>query len=115
MKKVEIKNDKCNEINKINVLTENIIMPDVDISTWETIFIDLKKRDKFVIIEDEKNDEFVIGVIEDVLKNKVIFKAFDADGNWEEGTWEIPFSSITTLTWNTRYTNNWEEYLLNKK
>jgi hypothetical protein len=110
LKKVEIKNDKCNEINKLNGLTKNVVMPIIDITSWETIFISLKEINRFVIVEDVTNDEFLIGLIDKVYKKKIRFKAFDADGQWQEGTWDIPYSSITNIAWDTRYTKNWEMY-----
>jgi len=111
LKKVEIKDDKCNEINKLNGLTNEINMPDVDITSWQTIFNSLKKLDTFVIIEDAIGEKYEIGIIEKVFNNKLYFRCFDADGNWDEDTIIIPYSTITNVAWNTRYTKNWEKYM----
>lgn len=110
LKKVEIKDDKCNAINKLLGVIDQIQMPDVDISSWKTIFDSLKALDRFIIIEDEINGRFTIGVIEETLKNKLRFKEFDADGIWSEENLEIPYSTITSVKWGTRYAKAWEWY-----
>ena len=38
LKKVEIKDDKCNEINKMFGITNQIVNPGIDISSWHSIF-----------------------------------------------------------------------------
>lgn len=111
LKKVEIKMDKCSEINKIIGVTKQIQMPNVDITSWKSIFESLKALNKFIIIEDAVNEEFAIGVIEKVCTNKVLFRAFDADGKWNDDILEISYISITNVAWETRYTENWERYL----
>ena len=110
LKKVEIKDDKCNAINKLLGVTDQIQMPDVDISSWKTIFDSLKALDRFIIIEDEINGQFAIGVIEETLKNKLRFKEFGADGIWSEENLEILYSTITSVKWGTRYAKAWEWY-----
>ena len=64
LKKVEIKNDKCSEINQIIGLTKKLAPPDVDLTSWQTIFASLQKLKRFIIIEDEINEQFAIGIIE---------------------------------------------------
>lgn len=113
LKKVEIKDDKCNEINYVNGLTQNLAIPDVDITSWQTIFTSLKKLDRFIIIEDAFNEHFAIGIIEKIFKNKLYFKSFDADGIWDEDSLEIPYSTITTVKWACRYADTWQKYLDN--
>ena len=111
LKKLEIKYDLCNTINKFIGTQEHIKMPDVDITSWQTIFDSLQKLDRFIIIEDEINEQYAIGVIEKTFKNKLHFKPFDADGIWEDKSWEIPYSQITSVKWATRYADTWERYL----
>ena len=111
LKKVEINDDKRNELNKLYGVTAEVKMPEVDISSWKSIFDSLKALDRFIIIEDEINGQFSIGIIEKVLQNKLYFKQFDANGVWDEENLEIPYSQITTVQWDTRYTNVWERYL----
>lgn len=111
LKKVQIKDDKCGEINKLLGITEQICDPGIDISSWKSIFEDLSKLDVYLIIENEITGEFAIGKIEKVLKNKLYFQPFDADGVWDEDGLEIPYSKITTVTWNCRYAKYWKMYL----
>ena len=111
LKKVEHKDDACNRINKVIGLTNEIKMPDIDITSWQTIFLSLKKIDTFIIIENAIEEEFYIGTIESVLKNKLRFRYFGADGTWNTNAIEIPYSKITNVLWNTRYSNTWHRYL----
>ena len=111
LKKVEIKGDLCNVINKYIGLHERIKMPPVDISNWKSIFDGLMAMDCFVIVENEINGEFAIGTIEKTLKNRLLFRSFDADGVWDETAFEIPYSQITTVKWATRYSTVWQTYL----
>ena len=86
-------------------------MPDVDISNWQTIFDSLQKLNKFIIIEDDINEQFAIGIIEKTFKNKLYFKSFDADGIWDNAGLEIPYSQITSVKWDCRYADTWEKYM----
>ena len=118
LKKVEIRDDACPIINKENKLLENLVKPNINITSWHDVFVSLKERDKIIIVEDEYYDknknEFAIGRILKVNKSNVILKVFDPDGNYYDGILEIPFRYITSVTFNSRYTNYWEKYL-NKK
>ena len=113
LKKVEIKDDLCNVINKFNGTHEKIKMPPVDISSWQSIFDSLKALGCFVIIENEIEGRFLMGVVEKAFKNKLYFKSFDADGIWDDG-WEINYRGITTVKWGCRYAEVWQKYLNSK-
>jgi hypothetical protein len=114
LKKVEIKDDLCNAINKFNGTHEKIKMPPVDISSWQSIFDSLQALDCFVIIEDEIEERFLIGIVEKTFKNKLHFKSFDADGIWDDGFWEIYYRGITSVKWACRYATVWQQYLQNR-
>ena len=113
LKKVEIKDDLCNVINKFNGTHEKIKMPPVDISSWQSIFDSLKALGCFVIIENEIEGRFLIGVVEKAFKNKLYFKSFDANGIWDDG-WEINYRGITTVKWGCRYAEVWQKFLNRK-
>jgi hypothetical protein len=85
--------------------------PGIDISSWQSIFEDLQKLDTFVIIKNDFDEDYAIGTIQKVLKNKLHFRGFDAEGQWYEEPIEIPYSSITTVSWNTRYDTVWKQYM----
>ena len=68
-----------------------------------------------MIIEKENSDydkcEFAIGRIKKVLKTKVIFSHFDADGIWQDEDYEIPYSQITSITFASRYVEIFSKYV----
>ena len=103
--------DICNEILKSEGLLENIEYPKVDISSWKSIFTDLKNIGKNIIIEDEYEGFFYIGRIEEVEDNNIIFKYFDADGVWQEQLEIINYNEITSVTFNSRYVEVFSNYL----
>lgn len=111
LKKVEIKDDKCNEINKLFGITEQIVNPDIDISSWQSIFESLSQLDLYIQIENSFSEQFAIGIIEKVFKDRIYFKPFDADGVWDEDGLEIRYSQITSVQWGTRYAQYWKRYL----
>ena len=114
LKKVEIKDDKCHEINKLYGIVDQVVNPNIDITNWQSIFKSLSQLDIYIQIEDAINEQFAIGVIEKVLKDKLYFKPFDADGVWDEDGLEIRYSQITSISWGTRYARYWKRYLEHK-
>jgi len=110
LKKVELKDDKCGEINRIFGITDQLCDPGISLDGWQSIFEALSKIDGYLLIEDEINGQFAIGVVRKVLKNRVHFRSFDADGIWDEEDMEIPYSQITSVTWGNRYTDYWKRY-----
>ena len=115
VKKAEIKNDKCLEIIKAEGILEKMQTPQIDITDWYSAFLSLSKLHFNIIIERESlvddECEFAIGKIEKVLKSKVIFKHFDADGIWQDEFYEIPFSQITSVTFSSRYVDVFSKYV----
>lgn len=111
LKKAEIKDDKCNEINKLFGVTDQIADPGIDISSWQAIFKSLSELNTYIQIEDAFSEQFAIGIIEKVLKDKLFFRRFDADGIWDEDSVEIRYSQITSVQWGTRYARYWKRYL----
>lgn len=110
LKKVEIRDDKCCEINRILGTTAQLARPAVEIESWERIFQSLSALDSYVQIEDALHGEYAIGVIERVFKTKLLLKSFDANGVWCEEGMEIPYGEITTVKWGTRYDRGWKRY-----
>lgn len=53
MIKVKIKNDMLNKILKNEGLTSNIVVPNIDISNWKTVFESLRCINKNIIIEKQ--------------------------------------------------------------
>ncbi len=111
LKQIEIKDDTCHKINKLFGIVDQVTNPNIDISNWKSIFESLAKLDTYIQIENSFNEQFAIGVIEKILKDKVYFKSFDADGIWDEDGLEIRYSQITSVSWGTRYATQWKKYL----
>ena len=115
VKKAEIKNDKCLEIIKAEGILEKMQTPQIDITDWHSTFLSLSTLGFNIIVERESlvdNEcEFAIGKIEKVLKSKVIFKDFDADGIWQGEYYEIPYSQITSVTFASRYVDVFSKYV----
>ena len=109
-----MKDDLCQAINIWNGVTKQVHDPHIELSSWQSIFMSLRDLSGFVIIEDNINGQFAIGKIVKVNKHNLIFRQFDADGIWQENMLTIPYSSITHIAWDTRYTNNWFDYLNNR-
>jgi hypothetical protein len=111
----EVKDDICLEIAVKEGLIDHIIVPSIDISDWETIFTDLQKNRKNIIVEHESPDDnasqFVIGHIESVYSRVVYVRHFTGDGIWEPVPYRIPYSSITSVTFGSRYIEIFSKYL----
>jgi hypothetical protein len=114
--KIKIKKDMCDEILKKEGLTSNIIVPNVDISNWKTVFESLKSINKNIIVEkqsiEEENAEFVIGRIEKTYNNFAYVWNFDADGIWDDSPTKIPYSEITNITFGSRYIDIFSKYII---
>lgn len=110
LKKAEIKNDVCEEINRLNGVAEQIKAPGIDISSWQSIFNSLLECGEWGIVENENEGIFHIGKILKAGKNKLTMREFDADGKWLAET-KIPYKEITSVSFKTRYIENWRKYL----
>ena len=106
-----MRTNKCDEINKTFGISEQVVNPQIVISSWQSIFESLAKLDIFVIIEDHIDGLFAIGMIQKVLKHKLYFRRFDANGVWDETDLEIRYSQITSVEWGSRYATYWKRYL----
>ena len=88
--KVEIKDDLCQVINVWNGITKQVRRPNIDISSWTTIFDSLREYPGFLMIEDDINEQFAIGEIAAIKKNHFMFRQFDANGIWQKDLLRIP-------------------------
>lgn len=115
VKKVEYQGGKILSMIQSEKIDKQTTIPNIDMSDWQTIFTSLKEQNKNIIVENEKAEEdeysFVIGRIVKVAKTKVIMQHFDAEGVWEEELYEIPYSKITSVSFDTRYVNVFSKYL----
>lgn len=115
MTKIVFNDDRRNEILRAEGIIDGISVPDVELEDWHGVFLSLQAMGKNVIVERESRNEdeelFFIGRIEKVLKSKVLFRSFDADGIWDEEPEAIPFSQITTVTFGSRYVEVFSKYV----
>ncbi len=114
VKKTELKDDLCAEINKYEGNLDSLVCPDIDLTDWRTVFKSLDKLGRNIIIEDESdqdNGKFVIGRIENVCERSLYFRNFDSDGKWDDGPYEIQYSAITTVKIATRYADIFSKYI----
>ena len=115
VKKAEIKNDICLDIIKKEGLLDLLTAPEIDLSSWQTIFFSLAELERNIIVEGEStepdNAQFAIGRIERVAKNRLFLRHFDGDGVWQSEPYEIPFAEITSVTFGSRYVEVFSKYL----
>lgn len=111
IKRISFADNKYDEINEFAGIKNQIGTGEIDISCFCAFFESLKLLNKYVIIENEPDDLFIIGRIEKVLKSKLWIRGFDANGIWDEEVTEIPYSSITSVRWDDRYSSTWQTYL----
>lgn len=113
--KAQVKDDMCEKILKDEGIVDSIVVPNIDIANWETVFKSLEIANKNVIVEneslDENESEFVIGRIEKVFKNFVYLRHFDADGVWQDEPYKIPYTNITSVSFGTRYVDTFSKHL----
>ena len=115
VKVAEIKDDLCIKILAEEGITGSVVVPAVDVTSWETVFRSLQKTDKNIIVENESLDagecEFTIGRIEKVFKHHVYIRHFDAEGIWMDEPTKIPYTAITSVTFASRYVDVFSKYL----
>ena len=111
LKKAEIKDDLCPEINRWKGITESICNPGIDISSWQRIFDSTQLKNTCVIVENEAERDFYIGYIKSAGARHVSLYQFGSNGQFEADPIDLPYSKITHVAWNTRYSATWHQYL----
>ena len=104
--------EKEGQLTKANLTKTNI-----DLSSWKSIFIDLKEADIHVIVEceDLENPTFTIGPIEKVNNKSVKIRYYDPTGQLEKKLTQIKFKDITLLKFNETYSTTFRKYLKKPK
>ncbi|MGE5474882.1 MAG: hypothetical protein ACM3UU_11750 [Ignavibacteriales bacterium] len=115
MTKVKVKNDLCDTILGKEGLTSTIVVPDINVSCWKSVFESLNKLNRNIIVEkqtlDGKNDEFVIGRIGRIHRDFAYVWNFDADGIWGDNPIRVPYSEITNIIFGSRYVDTFSKYI----
>lgn len=109
--KAEVKDDLCEQINIWNGVVLQIQKPDIDISSWQSVFQSPELKDRLIIVEDEYNGIYVLGTIKRAASRHLTLVSIDADGDIEDEPFVFPYSKITHVAWKTRYSENWDQYL----
>ena len=115
VEEIEQRCDKCGEIAIAECGIKDMVLPQVDISSWKSALESLREIGGNVIIECESEEEykyaFSIGRIEKTMEDKVRLRHFGADAVWEEKARDIPYDRITSVTFASRYINVFSKYL----
>ncbi len=101
-------------INQENQILTSFQKPDIQLQSWQSVFLSLKELQYLVIIKNN----FGIGRISDVTENAVMFEEFDPsiDLSWKfYKPCEILFSEITSIKFLSRYCIVLQNYLLQKE
>ena len=105
----------CKKILKGEGIFENNygIDKDIDLTSWQSIFKDIKKLDFHVIIECESLDEpdFIIGPIKRVTQNRTSIQFYDSTGLLENKLSVVKYLDITIVKFDDRYTKTYKKYL----
>ena len=114
LKKIETYSGLASKINEENNLLADVKKQKVDLSSWKTVFESLVVLNIFLIVENARtdNDEdfFHLGYVREIKDSYIIFSSVDADGVWYDNI-KIPYSKITNVAFNDRYSKTWQKYL----
>jgi len=115
VKELRIKDDKCDDIIRSERLLDDFTAPEINVDNWQTVFEDLKELGNNIMIRYEtpegKDDDITLGKIDRVCKNWLYLYVFDADGIWEEEPYRIPYTEVTSVTFESRYINIFTKYI----
>ena len=86
---------------------------DINLTSWQTIFKDLKRLDYHVIVECEALHEpgFMVGPIRRLSKSNVRVQYYSPAGILEEKLSSVTYKDITIVTFGDRYTTTFRKYL----
>ena len=113
--KVRVKDDLCDQIILNEGLFQGLIIPEIELENWESVFNSLQTIGKNIIVEHETpegvDDNFTICKIDRVYKSCLYIYHFDADGIWQSEPFRIPYQEVTSVTFDSRYVNVFSKYL----
>ncbi len=97
-------------MRKEGLLKEIDSFPDLDLTNWATVLSSLKRLKKFVTVEDEREEVFLIGPIRRINKLSVTVDYFDGAGKWLTQE-RIDYVDITSVSFDTRYISMHQKYI----
>lgn len=85
----------------------------MDLSDWKSAIGAIKDHSRIVIIEDEDPDDelFLIGKAKRLNSQTLSIRQFDAAGRWELNDRIVPYSRISAVTFDDRYSNLYGKYV----
>lgn len=108
-----IKEDKCAEYSRLEGIVEQIAVPDVACESWQALFSSLP-ADQLVGVErtNTQADEadFAVGRIVKAGKKRLHMICVDSEAVWEEQTWRIRYSDMTSVVFGDRYLTVFGKY-----
>lgn len=113
IRRVVIKDDICTEFSRKEGLIEQIVVPEIDGSSWQTLFSTLPKEQLTGVERaNEPKDEayFVVGRIVKVGRKRLHMLHIKPDAVWEDRTWSIRYSDIREVTFADRYLSVFGKY-----
>ena len=110
LKKVEINDALCVKMNEEAQILKDLQVPKIDITSWKSALQSLKDMNAFIAVENENAEDYYLGYVTEIKKACILFNHVDADGEWYENI-EIPYSEITSVSIEKRYTSRWRQYL----
>ena len=115
VKKADVRDDKCLDINICEGVVDALHIPKVNISGWKQIFRSIKDMNKYVmiIVDDEKcyAERLYIGSIVRIKKHSILLRHFDADGIWQDEPVKIRFKDIQSVEFGSRYVDVFSKYI----
>jgi hypothetical protein len=115
IEQVESKEDKYMQILQNEGVVGSVgPVPEIDLTDWGTALACLARMGRNIIVEDESDEEapqFAIGRIETLYNRFLYFRHFDANGVWESEPMKIPYDTITSVTFGSRYVDVFSKHL----
>ncbi|MBO4687144.1 MAG: hypothetical protein J5636_01390 [Clostridiales bacterium] len=112
---INSKTDITNDILENEGVTAQLVKPDIDISSWDSVLRYLSQNKRNAIFESEDrnsgNIDFVIGRIEKTDERYLFVRGFDTNGNWDEKPTRIAYSELVSISFGSRYVEIFSKYL----
>ena len=114
LKTIEMRDNLCNKIESELNLLAGVQLPQIDVTSWQSVFESLKSLNRLIIVETEDSDNyyssFHMGFITEIKKSSIVISEIDADGVWYKDI-QILYSDITSVNFGDRYSKTWQQYI----
>lgn len=111
--RVVIKQDKCTEYSRLEGIVDQLVVPEVDCSSWRALLESLP-ADQLIGVDrvNAPSDEadFAVGRIVKAGKKRLYMMCVDSEAVWQDHVWRIRYSDITDVTFGDRYLTVFGKY-----